>query len=550
MKRAFAFIAIVCLTAVFASGASAQSIKKTWKKSFLVGAAVEPAQLEGKDAEIIKANFNVLTPENAMKFTSIHPEEGTYDFTNADAIANFARKNHMKLRGHTFVWHHPQTIADWMFFRPDGTRKTREEALAMLEGHMRTLMTRYGDVVYAWDVVNEAFDTTEANGWRRTPWYDTIGPDYVEQAFIIAHKIDPKAKLFYNEMVTEDPKKVDLMVRLLTNFKNKGIHIDGIGLQTHISLNYPTMKAIKDSLDRYAKFGVTVDITELDMTLYTSDFEAFPDGAPEDYLVRQAWRYRELFELFSQYDCVSSVTSWGFCDKYSWLRYTPNVRGDWPLFFDDDLAPKLAYAGITGGSLPPDVKIEKPKAERTATARRGTPKIDGTIDPIWNGAEAIETKVQAMSTPGATAKARILWDEGHLYVLAEVSDPLLNAASDLVHERDSFEIFVDENNGKTAEYEPNDCQYRVAFTGETSASGGGKTSMIVAKTTVTPTGYLVEFSVPLGTVKGAPGVKLGFDVQVNDADGSKARVGIAKWNDPTNESWRNTSGWGTLILSE
>lgn len=550
MKRIVSLVTLAVITAAFATGAGAQSIKKTWKKNFLVGVAVEPTQLTGAEAGIIKANFNVLTPENAMKFTSIHPEEGKYDFANADAIADFARKNHMKLRGHTFVWHHPNTIADWMFFRPDGTRKTREEALAMLEDHMRTLMTRYGDVVYAWDVVNEAFDTGEANGWRRTSWYDTIGPDYVEQAFIIAHRIDPKAKLFYNEMVTEDPKKIDLMVRLLTNFKNKGIHIDGIGLQTHISLTYPTMKAIKDSLDRYGRFGVTVDITELDMTLYTSDFETFPDGAPEKYLVRQAWRYRELYELFSQYDCISSVTSWGFCDKYSWLRYTPNVRGDWPLYFNDDLTPKLAFAAITGGDLPPDVKIEKPKVERKATAKKGAPVIDGKIDAVWNDAETVETAVQGMAKPGATAKARVLWDEGHLYVLAEVTDPLLNASSDLVHERDSFEIFVDENNGKTAEYEKDDFQYRVAYTGETSASGAAKPSMITAKTTVTATGYLVEFSVPLNTVKGADGLKLGFDLQVNDADASNARVGIAKWNDPTNESWRNTSGWGVLLLAD
>lgn len=550
MKRSVTLIAIILLAALFASGASAQSIKKTWKKNFRVGAAVEPSQLEGKDAEILKANFNILTPENAMKFTSIHPEDGKYDFTNADAIANFARANHMKIRGHTFVWHHPQTIANWMFFHPDGTQKTREEALAMLEEHMRTLMTRYGDVVYAWDVVNEAFDTGEANGWRRTPWYETIGPDYVEQAFMLAHKIDPKAKLFYNEMITEDPKKIELMVRLLTNFKNKGIQIDGIGLQTHISLTYPTIKAIKDSLDRYSKFGVTIDITELDMTLYTSDFEEFPDGAPEKYLVRQAWRYRELYELFSQYDCISSVTSWGYCDKHSWLRYTPSVRGDWPLFFDDNLEPKLSFAAITGGELPSDVKIEKPKVERICAAHKGTPTIDGKIDAIWNDAEVIETRIQAMGKPGAISKARVLWDESHLYVLAEVADPLLNSASALVHERDSFEIFVDENNGKTSEYEPDDYQYRVCYTGETSASGAAKASMIAAKTVVTETGYLVEFSVPLNSVKGVPGMKLGFDLQVNDADTSATRVGITKWNDPSNESWRNTSGWGVLSLAE
>jgi len=525
-------------------------LSQVFKDDFKIGAAVEPAQLVGPAGALLRAQYNIITPENAMKFTSIHPEENRYDFTAADAIANFARKNGMKIRGHTFVWHHENTIAKWMFFNADGTKKTREEALSMLESHMRTIMTRYKDVVYAWDVVNEAFDLNVSDGMRRSPWYDTIGPDYVEKAFEIAHKIDPKAKLFYNETNMTETRMIQYVSALVRDLKAKGIQIDGIGIQMHITLAYPEMSAIERMMKACSELGVEVNITEMDMSLYTQEFEVLK-SAPEKYLVRQAWRYRQLFDLFRKYkNVVTSVTTWGMYDGATWLIRAPYNRGDWPLLFDANFQGKLAFTGLTGGKLPADVTLEPEKNNQIYTAGKGTPAIDGKIDAVWNKAAVISTNLQVMAKPGAVAKVRALWDKNHVYILAEVTDPVLNKASKLVHERDSFEAFIDENNGKTNTFEKDDFQYRVAFDGEKSFGGSATPEMLKSKAVVTATGYIVEMAINLNTTSGAPGKKIGLEFQVNDADATAARVGISKWNDTTNESWRNTSGWGTLEMAE
>ena len=564
MKITRIAVSLTCLTLLFSSCAMVDPLSKSdaqiqkdpqlfrvYQKDFLIGAAVEPSQLVGAEGALLRRQYNSITPENAMKFTSIHPEENRYDFTGADAIANFARKYGMKVRGHTFVWHHPSTLAKWMFYRADGTKKSREEVLAMLETHMKVVMTRYKDVVYAWDVVNEAFDLDQADGIRRTPWYDAIGPDYVEQAFVIAHRVDPNAKLFYNETNMTDPRMIGYASALVKNLKAKNIRIDGIGIQMHITLAWPEMGAIENALKEYRKLGVEIHVTEMDMSLYTQEFENLSKGAPANYYIRQAWRYRELFDLFrANRDIITSVTTWGMHDGHTWLTGDPYNREDWPLLFDKNFQGKLAFKAVAGEKIPADVTLEPPKRNQVYTAHKGTPVIDGKIDDIWKKAEVVTTEIQVMSKPGAVAKVRALWDAGHIYVLAEVTDAKLNDASDLPHERDSFEVFIDENNGKTKVFEKDDFQYRYGYDDKKSVGGGASVDMITGKAAITETGYIVEFAVPLNTVSGASGKKIGLEFQVNDADETGKRVGISKWNDETNESWRNTSGWGTLLMAE
>lgn len=525
-------------------------LSKIYEKDFYIGAAVEPYQLVGAEAALLRRQFNSLTAENAMKFTSIHPEEDVWDFSGADAIATFARRYNMKMRGHTFVWHHPATVAPWMFNNPDGSKKTRDQVLAMLEEHMRVVMTRYKDVVYAWDIVNEAIDQNEADGMRRTMWYDAIGPDYVEKAFEIAQSIDPDAILFYNDFMTFDLKKNQLIYDLVKNMKDKGIKVDGIGMQMHLTVSYPEIEAIKFAALRFKNLGVKIHVTEMDMSLYTQEFEVLTE-APEDYLIHQAYRYRELFDFFKEYkETITSVTLWGFHDGHTWLTKEPYNRGDWPLLFDAKFKGKLAFAGVTGGTLPEDVEIAGTKPPKVYVAHKGKPVIDGKIDAVWDKAEVISTDVQVMANSGATAKVRALWDDSHLYFLAEVTDPLLNGESDLIHEQDSFEAFVDENNDKTSTFGADDYQYRYSFNNKISYGGKAESKMMKGKAVTTGTGYIVELAVTLNTVTGASGKKVGLDFQINDANATAKRVGISKWNDPTNESWRNATGWGILEMAE
>lgn len=524
------------------------AIYEVYEKDFLVGAAVEPDQLDAAEGALLRYHFNSLTAENAMKFSSVHPAENEWTFEGADAIADYARAYGKKLRGHTFVWHHPATINEWMFYHPDGTMKSREEVLAILEDHIRVMMDRYGDVVYAWDVVNEAIDISESDNMRRTPWYEAIGPDYVDQAFIIAHQINPNAKLFYNDYQTYEPVKQDALYDLLKGMIERGVPIDGFGMQNHLTLAHPQVEVLDRTIGRFGELGLELHITELDMSLYTHEFETL-DEAPVNYKLHQGHRYQQIMDVYrSHSDRLTSVTFWGFHDGHTWLTGEPYNRPDWPLPFSADLRSKFAYMGIAQYDLPEDPGIESNKRLQTYTASRGTPIIDGEVDDLWADAQVVGTTTQVMPDEGAVAEVRVLWDAQKIYVLAEVTDDLVSAASSNNYEHDSFEVFIDENNAKTSSYEEDDAQYRVSFANLQSTGGQTSREYLESAALVIDGGYRVEMAVELRFVQPEAGVTIGIDFQVNDDFGDGLRSGISKWNDATNESWRNTSGWGQLIL--
>ena len=181
-------------------------------------------------------------------------------------------------------------------------------------------------------------------------------------------------------------------------------------------------------------------------------------------------------------------------------------------------------------------------------AIQGTPKIDAEIDSIWEGAKTITTQTVVQGSKTATAKVRTIWDENYLYVLAEVSDAVLNKANTAPHEQDSVEFFIDENNGKTAHYEADDGQYRVNFANEQTFGSNGPDSRFQSAARVTDGGYIVEAAIPFKTIKGRAGLVIGFDVQVNEADKSGSRKGVITWNDPIGNDYIDTTYFGSLIL--
>lgn len=185
--------------------------------------------------------------------------------------------------------------------------------------------------------------------------------------------------------------------------------------------------------------------------------------------------------------------------------------------------------------------------QRYTEAIKGTPTIDGEIDDVWANANEIQTDNYTLGD-GATAKVRTLWDEDNIYVLAEVTDSKLSKASVNVYEQDTVEVFFDENNNKTSAYQSDDIQCRVNFDNEKSVTDGLSTDNFTSATTLTDTGYIVEFAIPstLGGLKANQVV--GFDVQVNDDDGSGKRTSIANWNDLTGLGYTNTSNYGLLKL--
>ena len=233
-----------------------------------------------------------------------------------------------------------------------------------------------------------------------------------------------------------------------------------------------------------------------------------------------------------------------------------------------DAAIPLPAAGATGQQVPFDITLVDPSESASwgahqpgrltlidrvqrVEARTGTPTVDGRIDKVWAHARQIATGVQVSGSGGATATARVLHDATHLYVLAVVTDPNLDASSPNVWEQDSVEIFVDPDDAKTRGYRDDDGQYRVSYLNVQSLGGNFNGSGIAGKlssaTRVVPGGYLVEAAVRLDTVRVRPGVVIGFDLQVNDATAG-VRTAVRSWNDPTGMSYIDTSRWGVVRL--
>ncbi|MGE5557941.1 MAG: endo-1,4-beta-xylanase [Bacillota bacterium] len=321
---------------VFASE-SGDSLKESLKflaekRGILVGAAVaaKPLKADPLYAGILAREFNILTPENAMKFENIHPEPERYDFADSDAIVSFALDHHMKVRGHTLVWHNQ--IPLWLMTKD----YTRDELVKILQGHISEVVTRYKGKVFAWDVVNEAIN--DDGTLRRSIWHDGIGPEYLELAFKWAHEADPDVMLFYNDYNGEGLNgKSDAVYDLVRGLLAKGIPIHGVGLQMHLNAGwYPDPADIDGNIKRLMDLGLQVHITEMDVRL--------KEPLSKEKLEEQAKVYREIMEICLRRRCQAYIT-WGFTDRYSWI---PHYFFGWNdgLIFDRSYQPKPAYLAL------------------------------------------------------------------------------------------------------------------------------------------------------------------------------------------------------------
>ena len=525
------------------TGLIVPSLAEAYKNNFIVGAAVELNQLTGKEGELLLRHFSGITPENIMKPQYMTPSEGVYNFDSADKLADFAAKNNLKLRGHTLVWHSQN--AEWMFYDDKGNKVSKQVLLDRMEKYVTTVVSRYKGKVFAWDVVNEVVDGA---GMRNSLWYEIAGEEYVERAFLAARKADPDAKLFINEYGVTDPVKGDTLYKLVKKLRDKKVPVDGVGMQFHISIDYPSIQAVTDTLRKFSDLGVEIHITELDMSL-NADPNVTSGDAPEALLIRQGHRYKELFDVFKAFKAVKDVTFWGFHDGHTWLTGFPVKKADWPLPFDGNFNAKYAYWGLTDPSkLPADVALTVDHNNFTAVAPKGTPVIDGREDDVWKKASEMKINIY-IEGKGAYGIAKALWDDGNLYVLVKVADAKLSKASRNAYEQDTVEIFIDEKNNKSVDYLEDDVQYRINYENEMTVKG--TPSDIQSAAMVTKDGYTVEAKIPLRFAKPASGTTVGFDLQINDdSTGTGVRDSYSKWNDPTNETYRNTSGFGTLVFGK
>ncbi len=345
-------------------GEGPPSLRMAYEKNFDIGMAISAWQLEdtsGRALNLVAEQCSVVTAENAMKWEALHPEPSKYDFRHADMLVEFAERNGIEVVGHTLVWH--SQCPDWVFEDEAGQPVGREELIERLRDHIHTVVGRYKGRVRGWDVVNEAIE--DDGSWRDSKWRRQIGDDYMELAFRFAHEADPGTELYYNDYSMTQPGKRKTVAAMVADFQEKEVPIDGVGLQGHWALDYPSEQEIDDSLTDYGKLGVKVMITELDMNVLPrptrnqgadiaeraalrEGMNPYREGLPAEVSQAQADRYALFFRLFKKHDAaISRVTFWGVDDGQSWHNNWP-VRGRvaHSLLFDRNLEPKPAFWSV------------------------------------------------------------------------------------------------------------------------------------------------------------------------------------------------------------
>jgi len=342
-----------------------KGLKDYFKGDFMIGAAIGDSIFMKKDQEyldLIAREFNVLTPENCLKWEPVNPKENEWLFDAGDRLIEFAQKNNMEIQGHVLVWH--SQVPKEIFVDESGKNVSKDVLTKRMETHIQTLVGRYKGKIRSWDVVNESI--TPEDGYRKSKWLEIMGPEFMEKAFYLAHEVDPNCKLIYNDYGMDDPKRRDFVVEMVKQYKKKGVPIHGIGMQGHYNIDGPDISKIEASIEAFASTGVPVSFTELDVDVlpydwgrtaeistnveYKNSLNPYIDGLPKDINDKLTKRYEELFKLFLKHrDKIDRITFWGVSDDYSWKNNFPmRGRTNYPLLFDRQHKPKDAYFAVAG----------------------------------------------------------------------------------------------------------------------------------------------------------------------------------------------------------
>lgn len=345
------------------SAVTAQSLKAL-APNFNIGVAVPAGGFSNSIIDrpeiktIIEQHFNQLSAENIMKPTYLQPTQGEFFYDDSDKLVNYAKDNSLTIHGHVLVWH--SQIAPWMqSFQGD-----KAAWIAMMENHITEIATHFeeegdNDTVLSWDVVNEAFmengkyrgEKTTSDSADESVWFENIGAEFLPLAYKAARAADPDADLYYNDYnLIWNADKLDAVISMVNDFHNNGVPIDGIGFQSHISLNSPDISTIQAHLQKVVDIRpkIKVKITELDVRMNNEG------GIPLTYLTseradEQKQYYYDIVKTYPETvpeDQRGGITIWGVIDGDSWLQTWPEPTTEWPLLFFNDYTPKPALQGV------------------------------------------------------------------------------------------------------------------------------------------------------------------------------------------------------------
>ena len=366
-------IVLMGVATVFVACSSSQSqtkitasntLKDAYKGKFYIGAALNLNQIWERQKEavnVIETHFNSIVAENCMKGENIQPQEGEFNFTDADKFVEFGEKRGMHIVGHTLIWH--SQAPKWFFSDENGKDVSREVMIERMRKHIHTVVGRYKGRVKGWDVVNEAI--LDNGEWRKSKFYQIVGEDFIELAFKFTNEADPNAELYYNDYSTAVPAKREGIYKMVKQLIDKGCRVDGIGMQEHNGLDNPSIEETENTINKFASLGVKVMVTEMEISVlphprpnmgaeisdraaYRKELNPYVEGLPKEKEEQLAKRYQEFFALYlKHHDKIDRVTLWGVGDGDSWKNGWPIPgRTDYPLLFDRNYKAKTFVQDI------------------------------------------------------------------------------------------------------------------------------------------------------------------------------------------------------------
>jgi len=477
---------------------------------FPFGSAIDRKYLDPNNINHdLLRHFNVLVYGNEMKPDAMQPSEGRFFWANADALVEYAEKNNKLLRGHTLLWH--QQIPGW-FFQGSGPNglATKEQLYARMEKHIKEIVGRYKGKIHTWDVVNEVLEDSGGD-MRNSKFYQIVGShEYIANAFRWAHEADPDALLCLNDFSIEAASaKQDAFYNLIKTLLDEGVPVHVAGIQAHISVGWPTVGDMRQTIRRLASLGVKVQITEMDVSIYADSGEA-KKRADREILLEQASKYRALFDMFreeAKAGNLDMVLVWGISDIDTWLNNHPVPgRTDYPLFFGKDLRAKPAYWVIVDPSrMPIQIKkIDATYAEKT---------LAGISDPAWN---TVSPRDITDNTGSKYGWFKIMWNEKNLYTYVHINENEMDANG-------KVRFFIEPKNQKL------EARTEEAFSVEFNQADAVKDG----------SGYSLFASIPF---EGKLEAKAGFDLRLESEDK------IHSWNDYENTQETSSLNYGTINL--
>jgi endo-1,4-beta-xylanase len=311
-----------------------------------IGCAISPNLLRDNALYrgVVIKEYNSVTAENVMKWSTIHPSQNTYNYTDADYIVDFCQTNKKRAFGHVLMWHgyNPAWLETFV-----GDSAAFEN---LMKTHIQTVVGHFKGKVAAWDVVNEAFDDSGNMRVAESIWAKKLGKDYIARAFKYANEADPAALLFYNDYGQEySVNKLQGILNMVADFKKRGIPIHGLGLQMHLGLN-ASDNGLLTAISEYGKTGLKIHFSELDINLTNGTKNASLTLTPALQALQKA-KYKTVAEYYQKIIDPKQqfgITTWNVGDADSWLRNTIQ-KNEYPLLFDENYKRKPAYYGFIEG---------------------------------------------------------------------------------------------------------------------------------------------------------------------------------------------------------